>query len=435
MEDPRAIIARAPMHYSQILAICVATALNGLDGFDVLSISFAAPGIARDWGVGRADLGVVLSMELFGMGLGSLVLGSAADRFGRRPTVLGCLIVMAIGMSMASVAGGLVQLSAFRFFTGLGIGGMLAATNAIVAECSNAKRRNLAIAAMTAGYPLGAVIGGSVATKLLASTGHWQSVFQFGAISTACFIPVVIWLVPETVAFLFYKREPGALEQINRIMLRQGRPALSQLADPDSCKPRFSLPELFSADLRTVTPLLTVAYFMHMVTFYFFVKWIPKIVSDLGYTSATAGSVLVWANIGGACGAIAMSVLSQRFGIRSLVVFAMLLGAVAIGTFGHTSSNLQALWVLACIGGFFTNGATAGLYAVFARSFPANLRAGGTGFAIGVGRAGAAAGPIVAGLLFADGWRLVAVTMALASGTAIGAVALFFVRYRETSLA
>ncbi|TCM26009.1 hypothetical protein [Novosphingobium sp. ST904] len=45
MEDPRAIIAREPMHYRQVLTVATATALNALDGFDVLSISFASPGI------------------------------------------------------------------------------------------------------------------------------------------------------------------------------------------------------------------------------------------------------------------------------------------------------------------------------------------------------------------------------------------------------
>jgi hypothetical protein len=50
-EDPRAIIAREPMHWRQILVVGIATALNALDGFDVLSISFASPGIASRNGV------------------------------------------------------------------------------------------------------------------------------------------------------------------------------------------------------------------------------------------------------------------------------------------------------------------------------------------------------------------------------------------------
>ena len=151
MEDPRAIIAREPMHYRQVLTVATATALNALDGFDVLSISFASPGIAHDWGITRAALGVVLSMELIGMGIGAFLLGNLADRIGRRPTILTCLVIMGIGMGLASIADNVMMLSLFRLFTGLGIGGMLAATGAIVAECSNARRRNLAVAIMAGG--------------------------------------------------------------------------------------------------------------------------------------------------------------------------------------------------------------------------------------------------------------------------------------------
>jgi len=61
----------------------ITVGLTALDGFDVLSIAFAAPGIAAEWGIDRAALGVVLSMELMGMALGAIVLGGVADRIGR----------------------------------------------------------------------------------------------------------------------------------------------------------------------------------------------------------------------------------------------------------------------------------------------------------------------------------------------------------------
>lgn len=435
MEDPRAIIAREPMHIRQMLAIAIATALNALDGFDVLSISFAAPGIAKDWGINRAALGLVLSMELFGMGIGALLLGTIADRIGRRPTILGCLVVMAIGMGLASTASSVPMLSAFRLFTGLGIGGMLAATNAIVAECSNARRRNLSVAIMTGGYPMGAVLGGSLAGWLLAATGRWQSVFEFGAVMTTLFIPLVLWLVPETIAFLCHKRPAGALEQINRTMVRQGRAPLAELPPRDAVKAGFSLTQLFAPGMAAVTLLLTLSYFGHMMTFYFLVKWIPKIVTDLGFAPALAGGVLVWANVGGATGAVTMSLLTQKLGVRSLVVCSMLCGAVAVAVFGQGFSTLGSLSAIACVAGFFTNGATAGLYAVLAQSFPASLRAGGTGLVIGLGRAGAASGPIVAGLLFSAGWGLSTVALTLACGTAAGGIVLGLVRYRETNVA
>ena len=97
MKDPREILASSPMNFAQIVVIAITVGLNALDGFDVLAISFASPGIAREWGIDRAALGFVLSMELFGMGAGSIFLGGVADKIGRRRTLLGCLIVMSIG--------------------------------------------------------------------------------------------------------------------------------------------------------------------------------------------------------------------------------------------------------------------------------------------------------------------------------------------------
>ena len=219
IEDPRAIIAREPMRRAQLVAVAICVALTALDGFDVLSISFASPGIAAEWGIDRAMLGIVLSMELIGMSVGSILVGSLADRVGRRPVTLGCLVVMATGMWLATTAHGVTTLSAFRLFTGLGIGGMLAAGNAMAAEFANARRRNLAVALMAAGYPLGAIVGGSIASRLLAS-GSWRSVFAFGALCSAAFIPIVWFLIPETVAYLAHRRPANVVERVNAVLRR-----------------------------------------------------------------------------------------------------------------------------------------------------------------------------------------------------------------------
>jgi benzoate transport len=435
MEDPRAIIAREPMHIRQTVAIAIATALNALDGFDVLSISFAAPGIAKEWHVDRTALGVVLSMELIGMGVGAFLLGMLADRIGRRPTILGCLVVMASGMIAASLAQGVGMLSLCRLYTGLGIGGMLAATNAIVAECSNARRRNLAVAIMAGGYPVGATLGGFLASQLLGWTGHWQSVFQLGAAMTALFIPLVLWLVPETIAFLLIRQPAGALARINRTMVRQGRAPLAALPPRAQASQGVPLGQLFKGGVAPVSLALILAYFAHMMTFYFLMKWIPKIVVDMGYPATLAGQVLVWANVGGAIGALVLSLLTQRFGVRPLVITLMLGGAAAVAGFGQGLGTLGALSVVAALAGFFTNGATAGLYAVIAQSYPAALRGSGTGLVIGIGRAGAALGPIVAGALFQAHWPLSHVAGMMACGTLVGGIALSLLRYREADIA
>jgi len=228
-KDPKSIIDEGAMGRAQWLAVLVTVGLNALDGFDVLSISFASPGIARDWGIDQATLGWVLSMELFGMAAGSLLLGGVADKVGRRPTILGCLIAMAVGMFGAARAHGVADLLPWRLLTGLGIGGTLAAINAAAAELSNRRWRNFAMALMVIGYPLGGVFGGLIVQKLLASAG-WRTVFVFGAAATAAFLPLVWWLVPESVAFLDRRRAAGALEQINRTLARFGHAAAAHSA-------------------------------------------------------------------------------------------------------------------------------------------------------------------------------------------------------------
>jgi benzoate transport len=430
VEDARAIIAREPMGRAQLIAIAICIALTALDGFDVLSISFASPGIAAEWHIDRGVLGIVLSMELIGMCAGSVFVGSLADRIGRRPVTLICLLVMAIGMALATTAHDVTTLSAFRLFTGIGIGGMLAAGNAMAAEFANARRRNLAVALMACGYPLGAIVGGSIASRLLVG-GSWRSVFAFGAIASVMFLPVVWFLIPETIAYLAHRRPANVLERINAVLRRLGHATVTALPAPSPDAPRARLTELFTPALARTTVLLTLAYFAHLMTFYFILKWIPKIVVDMGFAPSAAGGVLVWANVGGLIGALTLSALTQRVGVRPLVIVAMLLAAVMVTVFGQGQADLAHLSLVAGVAGMCTNAAIVGLYAIVAQSYPTAVRAGGTGFIIGVGRGGAALGPIVAGFLFARGGGLPSVATVMALGSLLAAGAILALRYRE----
>ena len=426
MKTPQQIIDASPMSAVQIIAVSLCVLLNALDGFDVLSISFASPGISQAWGVERAALGVVLSMELVGMAVGSLVMGNVADNYGRRPTILLCLVIMATGMYAAAIASDVIELSIYRLATGLGIGGMLAATNAMTAEYSNQKYRAMAVIVMAAGYPFGAIVGGAYASELLVEH-DWRAVFYFGATVTAAFIPIVWFLLPESVHYLAEKQPKSALTNINKLMGRMGKEKVSGLP-PIRKAPSLSVKELFSRELRANTSILTVAYFTHIMTFYFIIKWIPKLVTDMGYHPSEAGGVLVWANVGGLTGSIIFALLSQRYPLRSLVVAALIGAVMMVAYFGIGPNDLAGLSFFAGATGFFTNGAIVGLYALFAFAFPTHVRAGGTGFVIGVGRGGAALGPIVAGLLFAASFGLDSVSLIMAFGPVVAIIALLFLR-------
>lgn len=422
--NPRKILNDSPMGIRQILVVGICVLLTALDGFDVLSISFASPGIAKDWGIDRAALGVVLSMELIGMALGSIFLGNMADRVGRRPIIIFCLLVMATGMFMAGSAQSVNNLLIHRFYTGLAIGGMLASTNAMVAEFSNSKRRNLSVILMAAGYPLGVIIGGVFAVNLL-QDNSWRSIFVFGGTATLCFLPFVYWLLPESVAYLNSRRPSNAINRINATLKILGHAQIAQLPEVGT-QQKTSISELFKPSLIRSTVLLTFAYFMHIMTFYFILKWVPKIVVDMGFSPSLAGSVLVWANVGGLLGCITLGLLSNRFQIKTLLVFIFLGSSLMVMLFGSEQQSLTQLSVVVAVAGFFTNAGVVGLYALFAQYFPDALRASGSGFAIGVGRGGAAISPILAGLLFAAGYGLQSISVLMALGSALAAITILF---------
>ncbi len=166
---------------------------------------------------------------------------------------------------------------------------------------------------------------------------------------------------------------------------------------------------------------MTTAYFFHITTFYFIVKWIPKIVVDLGFAASAAAGVLVWTNVGGATGGAVIGLLTQKFRVVTLTAIILVLSTVAVTMFGRTPPDLQQLSLICFVAGFCTNGGIVGLYAIFAQAFPTHLRASGTGFAIGVGRSGSVLAPIFAGLLFSAGYSLPTTALVLAMGSFFGA--------------
>src|SRR5450631_3635763 len=102
-------------------------------------MAFTAAPISSEWGLSGADLGLLFSAGLIGMAAGSLFLAPRADRFGRQPVILLCLLLITSGMVVSAFVQNAVQLGALRAITGVGIGGMLASVSVITAEYSSSK--------------------------------------------------------------------------------------------------------------------------------------------------------------------------------------------------------------------------------------------------------------------------------------------------------
>lgn len=424
-----------PMAAFQWRTVATMVGLNALDGFDVLSISFASPGITSDWGIDRAALGLVLSVELIGMSIGSLFLGPVADKVGRRAMILACLGLMTAGMLGASTAHDVTTLSAWRILTGLGIGGMLPAINAAAAEAANARYRKIAVTLMAAGYPLGTVIGGSISSVLLRFY-DWRAVFYFGAIAAIAFIPIVLRAAPESMSFTAHQRKPGALVKINATRARMGQPPLGALPPAEQRTGRSGLSTLFAPGFAARTLLLMLAYFAHVMTFYFIVKWIPKVVADMGFAPALAAQVLVSASVGGVIGSVLLGVLAGRTRLLVLTIGTMALSIPMVILFGNAKADLGILSAIAAAAGFVTTAGMVGMYVLIADTYPLGARASATGLILGIGRGGAALGPAVAGGMFATGFGLPLVAAVMAAGSGIAAISLvFFGRQKRDDIA
>jgi len=333
-------------------------------------------------------------------------------------------------MLMVTQANNLYFLCAWRVITGFGIGGVLASINAVAAEFSNARRRGLCVSLMAIGYPLGGVAGGSIAAVLLKQS-DWRSVFWFGAAVTAFFIPLVFFLIPESIQWLCQRQPPKALVRLNRALIRMGHAPVDALPAVSAQARDRSPLDLFSPQLLRITLLMSFAYFLHVISFYFIIKWVPDIVVRLGYTPSAAAGVLKWLNVGGATGGAVLGLLSLRFGLKPLTMAVLAMSTVMLAIFGHGQPDLAHVALVCAVAGFFTNAGIVGLYGILAQVFPTNLRATGTGFAVGFGRAGSLLAPIIAGFLFDAGYRLQFVAIAMGIGSLAGAIALAFLPFKR----
>ncbi|CAM3843991.1 Gallate transporter [Pseudomonas reidholzensis] len=395
-----------PMSRFQCLAIGICILLNMIDGFDVLVMAFTAASVSAQWGLGGAQVGLLLSAGLFGMAAGSLFIAPWADRVGRRPLILFCLALSGIGMLLSAMSQTPVQLALLRGLTGLGIGGILASSNVIASEFASKRWRGLAVSLQSTGYALGATLGGLLAVWLLGQWG-WRSVFLFGGVVTLLVIPVVLLWLPESVDFLLMRRPPNALARINRLALKMGQPALQVLPAPTlrAAGAATGFGQLLAPAMRRTTLVIWLLFFLVMFGFYFVMSWTPKLLVAAGLTAqqGITGGVLL--SVGGIVGAALIGGLSSRWPLSRVLAMFMLVTAGLLVLFVVSGSSVSGILALGLLIGLFSNGCVAGLYALSPVVYDASVRATGVGWGIGIGRIGAILSPTVAGMLLDGGWQ------------------------------
>lgn len=395
------------MSQFQIITVTIALMMVILDGFEVGIMAFAAPQIQEQMGISSDILGYVLSGSLFGMAIGSIFLTPLADRFGRRPLTLAMLALIVLGMALTLTAPSAGWLIAWRILTGLGIGGMMANLNALVAEYSSDKRRTTAIAIYAAGYPIGATIAGFIARPLIPEFG-WHSMFIAGTILAVLALVAAFFLLPESLDYLFGRRSAGALERVNTILTKMNLAPLAslpevQVDEENRVSTKNTIRDILSPPTLRLTIALWVGYALLVAAYYFANTWIPTILTNVSGDPQLGNAMGIGANLGGVLGCFVFAALAMRFSGRHLLFLTLFAAAGAYLVFGMVFSIIPVAIMVGFVLGVLTTGGIAGFYAVAPTIYSSRSRATGIGWMIGIGRLVSVAAPIIVGYILASG--------------------------------
>ena len=362
------------VHRPTILLCFLATVL---DGIDLQSLGVAAPGLAADFGLNPAQLGIVGSASSVGLLVGALISGLIADRIGRKRVLVAAVALFGALSLLTPLAWSLNALVGIRFVTGLGMGGALPMIITIAAENSAGGRRAGAVTMMYSATPIGGILASSIA---LAAPGHWRWIFYAGGLLPLLLVPMM----------LRYMREPQ--------LFRAAQAALSDGARTTS---RFEA--LFGAGRTGATLLLWFSFLGAVLTLYLLLNWLPTLLIGKGFSRAEASSVQLLFNLGGALGALLLGWLITRYNEKAVFGVACVTLALTLFVLSQLDGSMFQAGVTGLLLGIPANGLVFLLYGLAGVYYPTIARGTGVGCAVAAGRVGSILGPLLAGVLLATG--------------------------------
>lgn len=351
-----------------------------VDGYDTVMVSFLAPLIASEWKLSPGELGKVFALGYVGAIFGAISAGYLADKLGRKPILLCMLILSAVTTGMCAMAAAPSWLIALRFFAGFALGGVLPSLISLTAENASAKNKSAAVSLMYIGYPLGAVLGGSITAVFLHH--GWRDIFVGGAAAT-CVALVLALFIPES-----KKAQKASTHE------RQGAPRKVGLWEP-------------FAEKRLLPAICVfIGLFCVLLMTYFLISWTPTIATMAGVPPERAALCGVLLNLGGIAGAIASTRLVRRFGPFLCGAIMIAIGSIFIALMGFVAqwpgnAAIYAVAVIFMAGGFALGGQLH-CPAMTVQLFPERVRGAGTGWALAAGRVGSVIGPALGGILLTN---------------------------------
>ncbi len=366
--------------------------------------------------------GYSTSIFMVGWALGGLIFGVLGDRIGRAKTMMLTILLYSGFTGLSAISRGFWDFSAYRFLTGLGVGGEFAVGVALVAEVMPDRARPFALGLLQALSAVGNMLASVFSIGLgvlesrgaIASVSGWRMLFLVGVIPAFLTVPIFRKL-----------KEPERWKQAVAGERSAKGHRLGSLAEFFG-DPRWRKNAIIGMLLAFsgVVGLWGIGFFSpELLTPVIRAEVVRRGVAP----ENVAGQVTIWKgaafliqNIGAFFGIYAYSQLANFMGRKPAFAISFLLAMTSTAmTFWYLHRFIDIVWMIPLMG--FCQLSLFGGYAIyFPELFPTRLRSTGISFCYNVGRLVAAAGPLTLGLLtsqvfkgFAEPFRLAGVSMCL----------------------
>ncbi len=384
----------------QIRVAALCTLIQICDGYDINSIAWAVPALKDIWHLPPPAFTTAFLWSSIGIMVGALSAGPIGDRVGRKPLLLASLTIFGLASLLSAFAGSLGMLTILRFFTGLGIGGAFPGAATLTGDYAPHRRRALMIMASFTGAPLGGFVGGMIVAALLPHFG-WPMIFVLGGVFPLLLVPVLaIWL-PESPRFLARKanlspRQAALLQRLD-IAPERGEAHPIDIAEGNPVR------LLFSEGYALQTVLLWVIFFCSLMNLFLFGYWMPTVFNLIGMSPADAVFASSLRDLGAIFAVLYLGVLIDRVGPERSLAWHYAAGALFIAAIALIALPYVLLLAVTFLCGMTIIGSQTGANATCGKLYPARMRTTGLGWALGIGRLGGIAAPVLGGWLLSLG--------------------------------
>jgi MFS family permease len=175
--------------------LMVSLALMTIGGAGMYSVTVVLPRIQAEFGVARADASFPYTLTMVGFGLGGILMGRLADRFGVMVPVMIGAVGLGLGFVAAGSAGSVLQFTLAQGVL-MGLLGTSATFAPLVADTSQwfTRRRGIALAICMSGNYLAGAVWPPIVQHFVGSVGWRQTYIGIGVFCLVAMLPLALVL-------------------------------------------------------------------------------------------------------------------------------------------------------------------------------------------------------------------------------------------------